>query len=65
MTITAAYGHGVSASPLNLAAAYATIANGGIKVTPTLLKRTEPMQGDRVMTRRSRARIASRCCAGW
>ena len=49
VTITAAYGHGISGSPLNLATAYATIANGGIKVTPTLLKRTTPMQGVRVM----------------
>lgn len=49
VTITAAYGHGISGSPLNLATAYATIANGGIKVTPTLLKRTTPMQGERVM----------------
>lgn len=49
VTITAAYGHGISGSPLNLASAYATIANGGVKVTPTLLKRTAPMQGERVM----------------
>jgi cell division protein FtsI (penicillin-binding protein 3) len=49
VTITAAYGHGISGSPLNLATAYATIANGGIKVTPTLIKRTTPMQGVRVM----------------
>jgi cell division protein FtsI (penicillin-binding protein 3) len=53
VTITAAYGHGVSGSPMNLAAAYATIANGGIKVTPTLLKRTEPMQGERVMSEKT------------
>ena len=51
VTITAAYGHGVSGSPMNLATAYASIANGGIKVTPTLLKRTEPMQGVRIMSR--------------
>lgn len=48
-TITVSYGHGIAASPLSLATAYATIANGGIKVTPTLLKRTEPMEGIRVM----------------
>ena len=36
--MTISYGHGMSASPLHLAAAYATIANDGIKVTPTLLK---------------------------
>ena len=53
VTITAAYGHGVSGSPMNLATAYATIANGGIKVTPTLLKRTEPMQGERVMSEKT------------
>ncbi len=53
VTITAAYGHGVSGSPMNLATAYASIANGGIKVTPTLLKRTEPMQGVRVMSEKT------------
>ncbi|MDO8985380.1 penicillin-binding protein 2 [Cypionkella sp.] len=52
VTITAAYGHGISGSPLNLATAYASIANGGIKVTPTLLKRTEPMQGERILSKR-------------
>ena len=51
VTITAAYGHGISGSPLNLATAYASIANGGIKVTPTLLKRTEPMQGPRILSK--------------
>lgn len=49
VTITASYGHGMSGSPMNLASAYATIANGGIKVTPTLLRRTTPMLGERVM----------------
>jgi cell division protein FtsI (penicillin-binding protein 3) len=53
VTITAAYGHGVSGSPMNLATAYASIANGGIKVTPTLLKRTEPMRGERVMSEKT------------
>jgi cell division protein FtsI (penicillin-binding protein 3) len=48
-TITASYGHGVSASPLHLAAAYATIANGGVKVTPTIMRREDPMVGPRVM----------------
>jgi cell division protein FtsI (penicillin-binding protein 3) len=52
VTITAAYGHGISGSPMNLATAYASIANGGIKVTPTLLKRTEPMKGERILSER-------------
>jgi cell division protein FtsI (penicillin-binding protein 3) len=53
VTITASYGHGVGGSPMNLAAAYATIANGGIKVTPTLLKRTTPMQGERIISEKT------------
>ncbi|MGC9419859.1 MAG: peptidoglycan D,D-transpeptidase FtsI family protein [Rhodovulum sp.] len=36
-TMTISYGHGLSASPLHLAAAYATIANGGVRVSPTIL----------------------------
>ncbi len=42
VTITTSYGHGMSASPMHLAAAYATIANGGVTVKPTLLKRERP-----------------------
>jgi len=37
-TMTISYGHGLSSSPLHLAASYATIANGGHLVTPTLIK---------------------------
>lgn len=50
VTITASYGHGMSASPLHLAAAYAAIANGGVAVKPTLLRRDTPPQGIRVMS---------------
>lgn len=53
VTITASYGHGISGSPMNLATAYASIANGGIKVTPTLIKRTTPMQGARIMSEKT------------
>jgi cell division protein FtsI (penicillin-binding protein 3) len=49
-TITASYGHGVAASPMHLAAAYATIANGGVALTPTLLRRDAPPAGVRVMS---------------
>lgn len=52
VTVTASFGHGLSSSPLNLAAAYASIANGGIKVTPTLLIRSAPMKGIRVVSER-------------
>ena len=38
-TMTISYGHGISSSPLHLAAAFASVLNGGLKVNPTLLKR--------------------------
>lgn len=37
--MTISYGHGLSTSPLHLAAAYATMVNGGTHVEPTLLRR--------------------------
>ncbi|SNR26495.1 peptidoglycan D,D-transpeptidase FtsI family protein [Puniceibacterium sediminis] len=49
-TVTISYGHGLSASPLHLAAGYAAIANGGHTVTPTLLKQSRPQLGPRVMS---------------
>lgn len=48
-TMTVSYGHGLSASPLHLATAYATLLNGGLQVTPTLLKREEHTPGPRVL----------------
>ncbi len=51
VTITTSYGHGMSASPMHLAAAYATIANGGITVKPTLLLGANPDPGARVMSK--------------
>lgn len=50
VTVTASYGHGISSSALNLAAAYAAVANGGIMIKPTLLKREGPATGVRVMS---------------
>ncbi|WP_323785586.1 penicillin-binding protein 2 [Thalassovita sp.] len=49
-TMTISYGHGLSATPMHLAAAYAAIANGGTKVEPTLLKRDKAQTGPRVMS---------------
>ncbi len=50
-TMTISYGHGLAATPLHLAAAYATITNGGLKVTPTLLKSGDiPDEEDRVLS---------------
>ena len=41
-TMTISYGHGLSASPVHLAAAYASIANGGHRVIPTLIHSDQP-----------------------
>lgn len=49
-TMTISYGHGISATPMHLAAAYAAIANGGTVVRPTLLKQKGPQSGDRVLS---------------
>jgi cell division protein FtsI (penicillin-binding protein 3) len=50
VTITAAYGQGISSSSLNLAAAYAIVANGGTQVKPTLLRNDARVPGPRVMS---------------
>ena len=41
-SMTISYGHGLSASPLHLAAAYATLANGGRRISPTLVHSEDP-----------------------
>jgi cell division protein FtsI (penicillin-binding protein 3) len=48
--VTVSYGHGLSTSPMHLAAGYAAIANGGFAVKPTLLKQDAPHLGQRVMS---------------
>ena len=50
VTITSAFGHGFSASQMHLAAAYATIANGGVAIRPTLLKRDAIPEGTRILS---------------
>lgn len=48
--MTISYGHGLSVSPLHLAAGYAAMVNGGTRVVPTLLRRDEPQAGARVIS---------------
>jgi cell division protein FtsI (penicillin-binding protein 3) len=54
-TMTISYGHGVSTSPLHLAAAYATIVNGGTEIIPTLERREEPQNGARILSEETSA----------
>ncbi len=55
--LTISYGHGLSASPVHLAAAYASLVNGGTRVTPTILRRDRVEPGERVISERTSARI--------
>jgi cell division protein FtsI (penicillin-binding protein 3) len=54
-TMTISYGHGLSTSPMHLAAAYATIVNGGRLVTPTLLRDPARTPGPRVISEETSA----------
>ena len=48
-TMTVSFGHGLAVTPLHLIANYAALVNGGVTVTPTLLKRAP---GERPVQRR-------------
>ncbi len=50
-TMTVSYGHGLAVSPLHLAVAYASIANGGLKVSPSIIASdARPTEADRVVS---------------
>jgi cell division protein FtsI (penicillin-binding protein 3) len=49
-TLTVGFGHGISVSPLQLAAAVAATANGGIYFQPTLLKVEGKREGRQVIS---------------
>jgi cell division protein FtsI (penicillin-binding protein 3) len=51
--MTISYGHGLSTSPLALAAGYATLVNGGYRVAPTLVKQDSPQLGPRIISERT------------
>lgn len=51
-TVTAAYGHGIAVSPLQVITAVSSLTNGGFRVAPTLLKVDRPedlLRGERVI----------------
>ncbi len=48
--MTVSYGHGLAVSPLHLAAAYASMVNGGTRVRPTLIAGGGGGAGERVLS---------------
>ena len=58
-TMTISYGHGLSASPLHLASAYASVLNGGMRVKPTLLRQNGPKLGARIVSKRTSEQMRS------
>ncbi|MGF1503311.1 MAG: peptidoglycan D,D-transpeptidase FtsI family protein [Paracoccaceae bacterium] len=55
-TMTISFGHGLSVGPLHLLSAYATLANGGRRVTPSLVKGGRA-PGERVFSERTSAQM--------
>ena len=58
-TMTVSYGHGLSTSPIHLAAAYASITNGGTLIRPTLLLQDGPQNGERIVSEEVSEQIRS------
>ncbi|MEO1456899.1 MAG: penicillin-binding protein 2 [Pseudomonadota bacterium] len=56
-TLTVSFGHGIAVSPLHLAAAYATLGNGGMRVRPTLVKGGVEREAERVFSERTARRV--------
>jgi cell division protein FtsI (penicillin-binding protein 3) len=50
-TVTISYGYGLAVSPLHLAVAYASLINGGYKITPTILKKENKESGKRIISK--------------
>jgi len=44
---TTSYGHGITTTPLQLAKAYAILSNGGYKIKPSILKKTNNIEANR------------------
>jgi len=60
-TMTISFGHGIAVNTIQLTSAASALVNGGIKVTPTLLRREEPPDPDdkvnRVISQRTSAQM--------
>jgi cell division protein FtsI (penicillin-binding protein 3) len=53
-TITISYGHGMAVTPLHLAAGYAALINGGLRIHPSIVASDQrPTEADRVISPRT------------
>lgn len=48
--MTISYGHGLAISPVHLAAGYASLVNGGLRVVPTIMRRPDSIPGERLIS---------------
>lgn len=59
-TMTISYGHGIAATPLHLASAYASVLNGGYRVSPTIIAQDGPVADrDQVVSEETSAQLRS------
>ncbi|MCW9012687.1 MAG: penicillin-binding transpeptidase domain-containing protein [Gammaproteobacteria bacterium] len=54
---TMAFGYSISVTPLQLARAYAVLAAGGVIYPASFLRRDEPTQGERVMSKKTAQQV--------
>ena len=49
-SMTISYGHGLAITPVHLAAGYAALVNGGLRVVPTVLRQADTIPGERLIS---------------
>ena len=54
---TVSYGHGITTTPIQAAAAYAAITNGGYSIKPTLLKNDQAKEKKRIISEETSKKI--------
>jgi cell division protein FtsI (penicillin-binding protein 3) len=54
---TLSFGYGLAVTPLQLARFYSAVANGGVKLPLSILKTTNPAEGERILSEQSSADV--------
>ena len=58
-TMTISYGHGISITPMHLAAATGTIVNSGVKINPTLIKGKTKKENELIISNKTSIKMKS------